>query len=141
MSISGSIAVKFYEQEGYSAIGCIRLLLDNGWRFGNDAGLSYLPLGDGDNYDWQEMRDNDPKIWDVLAEKEKCDEQIGIWMTWGDTGIGGNFIFGEDLEFFVILAHHVLGSSRFTDFSWFTSRLLPALDSKWQIESYSCSEN
>jgi hypothetical protein len=57
MSIEASINIKLveltYENENFSSIKIINLLLNFGWTFNDYGKMSYLPIGDNDNFDWK----------------------------------------------------------------------------------------
>lgn len=138
MSISASIDVKLKEREGniVSPMLIIKKLLHYGWTFNDSGRVSYLPLGDSDNYDWQFENIDTQSLIAILDEKEKKGEVIGVSMTWKETNIGGSFLFFKNGEVSIslIINRKLLDNMRHTDVSWYLKRLLPVFNQEDGIE-------
>ena len=71
--------------------------VNDGWSVKDHGHISYLPLGDQDAFNWQHIAIAAwPKIVEILKQKEKSRELIGLVMTWKDANIGGEFLFFPD---------------------------------------------
>ena len=61
-----------------SKVTIIQKLLDFGWTFNDYGKVSYLPIGDEDNFNWHIDDISVEKLMMILKEKEKRNEIIGI---------------------------------------------------------------
>ena len=54
MSVQASIDIEFanLSQNPKSPTDIIKMLLDGGWTLNDNGGISYLPVGDNDDFDW-----------------------------------------------------------------------------------------
>lgn len=133
MSISASFdfALVSSQAKTISAVDTIQRMLQFGWVLNDGGVVSYLPLGDKDDYDWQRANITLEELLPILREKERQDEIIGVSMTWKDTDIGGVFLFRNDGEISISLSINrkvVDGNAggEVTDVSWYLTKLLPA---------------
>ena len=130
-----------------STIELIEILLNNGWSVKDQGHISYLPLGDEDAFNWQHVAiPSWPKIVEILKQKEKNCEMIGLVMTWKDANIGGEFLFfpdGRQLAISWSVNRRTLKHcADFTDHSWYLSRILtPLLKECIVIESVQCYDS
>ena len=122
-------------------------LMANGWQLNDQGKISYLPLGDKDNYDWQIQQDIDYlDLLKIVKNKELNNEPVGIIMSWKNTTIGISIIIRKegtlsiDLNInrqdFALNDHY-----KITDFQWYLKRLLPCLDDAFGVESFSCEQH
>lgn len=136
MSVEASISVRYsisWKNDLY-ATQLIQILLLEGWTFGDDEGSSYLPLGETEGFDWiiQEKISSD-LLMNILIEKEKRHEIIGVVMTWQDTNIGGSFIFREEHKLSILLNVNkkIIPNgkiTKLTDVNWYFSHLIPIFE-------------
>ena len=128
----------------HSTVALVDVFLNSGWSINDDKHISYLPLGDEDEFNWQDdTLESWPKVVEILQEKEKARELIGLVMTWKDTDIGGEFLFFPGMKRLSVgwnvnrrTLQHCAG---FTDHSWYLSRILaPLLQACVVIESIQC---
>ena len=130
-----------------SSIKIIQILLNYGWTFNDEGKVSYLPIGDDDNFDWQHEKIAVESLMKILEKKEQGKEALGVIMTWGETSIGGAFLFwqnGKILISLIINRKTFLSESMFeiTDVNWYLSKLLPAFNQdNFFIESFSYEES
>lgn len=109
--------------------------------------MSYLPLGDDDDFDWQRDNITVDSLLKVLREKEQKGELVGIVMTWKDTNIGGEFLLRNDGRIFVNLSMNLklIESGmkiQITDLNWYLIKLLPAFSQDdLQVESFLYEEH
>ncbi|GMA97769.1 hypothetical protein [Pelosinus sp. IPA-1] len=146
MSISASIDIKlaFRDSQTISKVALIQSLLDFGWTFKDCGNMTYLPIGDEDKFDWKTENISVESLMVLLNEKEKRDEQIGVAMTWKDSGIGGDVLLMKNGEISVSLTinRRVIIDSDITDVNWYLVKLLPALnDNNLIVESFSYEEH
>jgi hypothetical protein len=130
-----------------SILELIEVFLNNGWSVKDHGHISYLPLGDKDAFNWQHIAIAAwPKIVEILKQKEKNRELIGLVMTWKDANIGGEFLFFPDGQLLAVswsvnrkaLKH----CADFTDHSWYLTRILaPLLKAGIVIESVQCYDS
>ena len=130
-----------------SILELIEVLVNNGWSVKDHSHISYLPLGDQDAFNWQHIAIAAwPKIVEILKQKEKSRELIGLVMTWKDANIGGEFLFFPEGQLVAVswsvnrkaLKH----CADFTDHSWYLTRVLtPLLKEGIVIESVQCYDS
>ncbi len=133
MSVSSSIDFKLLQgkENQISPINVIQKLLNYGWTLYDKGKISYLPIGDNGDFEWQWEDISLDSIMQVLSKKEHQKEVIGIVMTWRDTGIGGTFLFWTDRTLTINLTINRkmivndLYSINITDINWYLEKLLP----------------
>ena len=133
MSVQASINIEFanLSQNRKNSIDIIKMLLDSGWTFNDNGGISYLPVGDNGDFDWLlQTKISQKELMQILAEKEKKKELIGIVLTWQDTNIGGSVLFYNSGEISFILnvdrkILHGFNNFKMTDSNWYLVRLIP----------------
>ena len=134
MSVSASLEIKLSHRLGQqiSPLNIVELLRRFGWSFRLEGRVSYLPVGDIDDFNWTNEALSDDALLSVLQQKEITGEIIGVAMTWRDTEIGGQFLFARQSTVSINLNINriVLAScAPLTDVSWYISRLAPAFSS------------
>ena len=133
MSVQASIEIGLskYPQDYKSPIELLKILLHGGWTLNDHGGISYLPIGDNDDFDWViQAQISQNELMQILEEKEQKNERIGIVLTWQETNIGGSFMFESSNEISISLTINrkiVCGENSFkmTDGNWYLLRLLP----------------
>ncbi len=136
MSVEASITVRYSKphEKDLSVMQIIQILLSEGWTFNDQNGSSYLPLGETEGFDWVIQKKISPEsLMNILREKERLNEYIGVVMTWQDTDIGGSFIFRRPQQFSVLLNvnRKIINDknhANITDASWYLARLIPIFD-------------
>jgi hypothetical protein len=149
MSVDASIDIKFSKSlhENISPIKIIRMLLDYGWTFNDYGKVSYLPVGDNDDYDWQREEMSTETLIDILMIKEHNHEDVVVTMTWQDTNIGGIFSFRKNghLSINLVMNRKMYSdgnSIEMTDVNWYLSKLLPVLNQKdLRVEHFAYEEH
>jgi hypothetical protein len=133
MSVQASIDIEFSNlpQNYNGPIKFIKLLLNNGWTLNDNGGISYLPEGDNDDFDWiLWSKISQETLMTILEEKEKKKELIGVVLTWQNTNIGGSVLFYTSNEISFILNRnrkilYGLNDFKMTDSNWYLLRLIP----------------
>ena len=129
-----------------SGLTVLKTLMNAGWTLNDQGKISYLPLGDKDDFDWHIQENlSFEELKGILTAKEKAKEAIGVIVTWQDTGIGGtvmfrldnNLSFGLDINRKEILLQN---NYAVTDFQWYLEKLLPPLNDAFGVEYFSCDQ-
>ncbi|WNF04738.1 hypothetical protein [Brevibacillus borstelensis] len=147
MSIEASINVKLVHDtlQKVPALDVIINLLEFGWTFDDNGHCSYLPLGDIDDFEWKSEVLGKEHLLNVVKEKERMNEIIGVVMTWENTGVGGEFLLWNDgsISLKLNVNRKTTGENlRFTDINWYLDKLLPALNQRnIKIEAFSFEEH
>lgn len=111
----------------------LNILGIGGWKLSDGEKISYLPLGDTDDYDWQSAPLNEMEIIKLELEKKiLVSEPIGICLTWKDSQVGGQllyFVQSKKLSFvWNINRRKKPNSDRATDFDWYEEKIKRAFD-------------
>ncbi|MFC1894870.1 hypothetical protein ACFLYH_02880 [Candidatus Dependentiae bacterium] len=151
MSVSASIDIILseYGKDNQYAIEIIKVLMEFGWVLSHDGYVGYLPLGDKDDFDWQEKEISIERLTGILKSKQDAGEIVGITMSWKDTEIGGDFLFWpkDNLHTFSM---NMDGNRRIikldsdyevTDFQWYLPKLLLPLNKVWTVEYFSFDQH
>jgi hypothetical protein len=130
MSISANI--EFFFPEKIKPILVIETLISSGWTINDNGHISFLPVGDNDEYNWEWCDINKWETVDaIIDKKEKNGETIGLALTWKDTNIGGNVLFWKSREEFCFSLtsnrKKIGGDNLYTDFSWYLDKLITVL--------------
>jgi hypothetical protein len=135
MSVSASIniIVAKNEQQSIFAARIIEQLLSYGWSLNDYGQMTYLPVGDQGDYNWQSEIISKEKLIKIVGEKEKNNEVVGIVLTWKDTNIGGDLLVWKDgsLSFSLSVNRKILNediSINVTDVNWYLEKLLSGLN-------------
>ncbi|NLW48571.1 MAG: hypothetical protein GXY86_14740 [Firmicutes bacterium] len=146
MSTSASINIRL-NCEYVSPTKIINIFLDNGWTFNDNGFISYLPIGDNDDFNWQSKNIDKDYLIKILAKKEQKKELIGVVITWKDTEIGGQLLIWDkgDISISLTLNRKLIDtdkSDRITDVNWYLKRILPIFPvNNLDIESFCYEEH
>ncbi|WP_062269765.1 hypothetical protein [Endozoicomonas arenosclerae] len=123
MSISASIDIQL--AKSFAIPTLIQMFLDAGWTLNDSGKVSFLPIGDVDDFNWQNEQLTDQALIELADEKVKRGELVGVVFTWQDTMSGGEVLFHTDSSFSITLSigRKVVGKSRRTDVTWYIERL------------------
>ncbi len=154
MSVSASIDINLSKNEGKnrSTVEIIEVLVNFGWNLVHDTYISYLPLGDKDDFDWQaEKGMSFETLTKIIEVKEQAEETVGIIMTWKDTDIGGTFLFWPPNKDNLGTFSMNIGINRqiitltddynITDFQWYLPKLLVPLNRILTVEYFSFEQH
>ncbi|MCE4073616.1 MULTISPECIES: hypothetical protein [Pseudomonas] len=124
MSVQASIDISFARGQDPSEI--LNKLIGFGWEIGFGGKVMFLPENGFDEYEWVVWDLKRFDILDFLDETRKIGK-AGITLVLSND-VGGEFLISRDLVSFSLSINRVLLVDRIPDFSWYISRILPALD-------------
>lgn len=148
MSIQASIEIEFLNlpQNYNSSVDLIKLLINSGWTLNDNGGISYLPEGDNDNFDWVLWsKISQVELMNILEKKETKKELVGVVLTWQYTNIGGSVLFYANGISFILNRDrkilYGLHDFKMTDANWYVSRLIPIFcNNNISIKSFTFDE-
>ena len=147
MSVEASIDIKLNDYIDYRIMDIIEALIKGGWTLKNDQNeVSYLPIGDEDNFDWLEKSITHDELRTIIEEKENSNELVGIKMYWKDTNIGITLLLVSYKEFSISLSINrkrinVEDARAVTDINWYVQTIIETLkQQKYQIERFTFEE-
>lgn len=132
MSVSASIDFKVVDSRGckIKPVNLIMQLIDFGWNPDFNKVMSYLPVNDEDDFDWQAEKYNLQSLLKILNTKEFQGELIGVILVWKDSEIGGSFLIHQDgtLSINMSINRQIIKGAGFetTDVNWYVVRILPS---------------
>lgn len=126
MSKQSSLDFQLVYGKDYTIIDLFNCLITNGWQYSEDNKVTFLPVGDDGNYDWQCEKMSLNQLQKLMENKIINNEVIGITMTWENTGIGGDYLFWPDGNFsFIINKNRKILIDKITDVNWYLTRIIP----------------
>ena len=143
MSTSASMKIKFNKSRSYSLSNIVETFLEAGWKLKDKYGnVSYLPLGDDDDFDWQSQMISETEVIKIIEKKEEANEWVGLIIYWEKTNIGITLLATSADN--VILSFEVNrrrvneeDSTSLTDVNWYMDKIIVKLRNKqYQIESF-----
>lgn len=145
MSTLASLRIKLAHKKAnpISAVSILKVLIEHGWNLVNNGKVLYLPLGDDDDFDWQEDEINESVFLNIVYQKEKANEVIGVGMTWKDTSIGGTVLICSALDIsFSLTINRKRLINNITDVNWYLEKIIPCLDTDFTtVENYNFSQD
>ncbi|MGE6577824.1 hypothetical protein ACQKFM_23260 [Paenibacillus xylanexedens] len=142
--MSASLSIEIFFSEQISGMTILRKLEEYGWSYNDHEHVTFLPIGDNDDYDWKHTVIPKEELLTILNTKDKKGELIGVGMTWKDTNIGGTFLIGKKGTFLMSpdinrKVIDVESYNNITDLNWYMTRLIPVFGPL--IESFSYQEH
>ena len=137
MSISASINITVGSELSTKKI--IKIFTSHGWSLIEDGKTTYLPLND-DMFDWKSEEISLDLLWNIINQKEKSGELIGIIMWWKKTKIGITILIHSDFSLNISfdVNRKKINPSDITDVSWYLERIIfPLQNNGCIIESFS----
>lgn len=149
MSLETSIDLRIVEntlkQSAITPTKILLTLMNNGWNLQiQDGNILYLPIGDNDRFSWTAHKMSVDDLMQIVEEKEKLNELIGIKIRWQDTDIDGALLLStneamEKNETFANMSlclenRKILKTTynhlEITDVNWYLERLMPIFTQK-----------
>ena len=141
MSVSAYLDVYLTNKAGleFSAEKIIRCMLNSGWRIVHREVIIFLPVGDVDEYDWQEEKftENDFLV-EIVKKKENAKEVIGVELYWKETEVGVSMLMFPSYELSFSTSINRMSIDLpdislkkkidITDVSWYLNVILPCFE-------------
>ncbi|WP_411735174.1 hypothetical protein [Paenibacillus sp. M2] len=139
MSVSISIEISLSKQ--ISRMTILRKLVDFGWSYNDQGKVTYLPIGDDNEFNWQRKSIPLEELLKILVIKDNQRELIGVAMTWKDTDVGGTFLIEENGTILMSpdINRKVLdveSYNKITDVNWYVTKLIPVFGQLFESISY-----
>ncbi|MBY0013288.1 hypothetical protein [Paenibacillus typhae] len=147
MSISAWIDIHLSSSANFSATDLIRQFAKEGWDYADHNGeVTFLPLGDGDNFNWQSEVMDSAHIMNIIEMKQAQGEIVGIQLLRRDSEIGCDMLMfnTNQIGFNLSIARKSIetqGDIDMTDFSWYLERILPVFkNAGLRVERVQCEQ-
>lgn len=147
MSISAWIDIHLSSSANLSATDLIRQFAKEGWDYtGRNGEVTYLPLGDGDNFNWLSEAVDSANIMNIIEMKQAQREIVGIQLLRRDSEIGCDMLMfnTNQIGFSLSIARKTIeiqGDIDMTDFSWYLERILPVFKhAGLRVERVQCEQ-
>lgn len=114
----------------------LETLREVGWDiFSPEGEVTYLPLNDVDDYNWQFEEKSRDEVYKIIEEKEKNNETAGIVLYWKNTDTGVHLLVWPDgsISFLLNINRKCVknGAGVFdTDLNWYRETLINGLQMK-----------
>lgn len=110
----------------------IKLFEKIGWEYRNcNNKIEFLPLGDNDNYNWQEKSLSDYEIKDLINKKQKNLEKIGLNLYYQNSCEGICLIANntKQISLYLNIYRRTIENDResITDIGWYIEHIIQAL--------------
>jgi len=145
MSIMSSI--DFDLANMMSATELLSCLQEIGWDiFSPESEVTYLPVNDEDNYNWQFEKISRAELHKIIEEKEAHKEIIGIALYWRESEVGVNMLVWPEgkYSFLINISRRCLYNDKAcfdTDLNWYRDNIVGGLQKRGiQITGYTFSE-
>jgi len=139
ISVSASIDISLATQ--ISRMKILQQLVELGWSYDDNGRVTYLPIGDNDDFNWQSECISVERLLEILSEKDTRGELIGVVLTWENSNIGGHFLLRRNGTITISLninrrVINTVSSSKLTDITWYITRIVPVFDQVLESISY-----
>lgn len=148
MSVSANICITLFKNnaKSISALEIIESLCHFGWSLTYNGYISYLKLGDRDDFDWQSDKHMDTtKLQEIILQKELAHELVGLILYWLTDDIGIScIIYPDSISVNFAMNRKTIkidGNYEITDFQWYLEKLLPPLENTFGIASFTCEQS
>lgn len=143
MGASISLNVKFVKTPCISSI--INDLILDKWSIFKDENITYLPIDDNEMFNWSSEKMEYDEFMNLIANKNKEKDIIGVVLYWNKTNIGITLLFNnsdsKNLSIGIDFDRKYIDEeSKTVDFNWYFSNIMPAImksNSIWMYE-FSC---
>lgn len=121
----------------------IKVLLEAGWRVFNNKEITFLPLRDNGEFNWVSKASNIEEIFNIIDEKERSNEVIGLVLYWRKTNIGVRVTFKsiDDINIALdINRKEIKGLNNMTNVNWYFERLIEPINCNFTLDSITYAE-
>lgn len=144
MSVSASLNLRVTSHKGalISSNDMLKFIINGGWNIRKNGKIEYLPLGDGDMFDWKTGELSDKELYELILGKERSGEIIGFIIYWGNMDIGGSVLLHSPNEISIsLLINRQKINDNITDVNWYITKILPCfMNDSIRVESWSFSQ-
>jgi len=104
----------------------LKMFKQIGWDIYNLQGkVEYLPLGDGDKYDWQCEEISENKLYDIISDKIAKKEQVGVNLFYNNGTEGISFMARNTEQIMLSIAiNRKIVKGRYTDMVWYLENIV-----------------
>lgn len=98
MSVSATLDISLLSKGNnlFSSVDIVKIFIENGWCISDNGKFFYLPLGDNDDFDWQDDEMDQNEFIKIIKRKEEKGELRGVAITWKKSSIGGTLLVYPD---------------------------------------------
>lgn len=117
----------------------IQSINNGGWNLFTDNKVTYLPIGDGDMFDWISEEISFDQFFTIVKIKEQNKELVAVELIWKDTEIGCQLLIYDSNNFSFQLSintKYLDKAKKIPDYNWYAERILCCL-----LEEYHISEH
>ncbi len=146
MARTGSFNLKINDRPNHiDVLSVLDLFQLKGWRINDHGSICYLPLGDED-FEWNFAPISEKEtVYDILSDKAKRLEIVGINLISEKTNIGLSVLFYPNFEKISLSAEinrRVIEGCDVTDFTWYLKEFIPVfLKAGLSIEVIECIDS
>ena len=145
MSVSASLNITLASRDNQplSSRKIIDSLLNSEWCLVNNNKIYYLPLGDDDDFDWQENQITKDNFFEIVKQKEDTKEIIGVGLTWANTDIGVILLIHTNYQLsFSLTVNRKKLQGNITNFNWYLEKILPCFETSFMtVENFSFGQD
>lgn len=146
MSVTATIEIKIQNDKELDIEELLSILIEGGWKLFRDGKVRYLPLGDDDDFDWQENTMSQNDIFELIKQKKSHNEIIAFALYWDESDVGGDVMILSDntISFNANINRKIIEISKgnsITDVSWYLETFVGVLkNANFQLISFSFEE-
>jgi len=141
------LSIRLNQNKKYSIEDIIKMFINIGWNLYDEQGkITYLPLGDVDEFNWQSDLMNEEDFYMLIREKEKHNELIGLTLYWSNTMIGVDLLAQSSYDIMLSITvnrklMYADSSISITDVNWYIDKTVINLKkAKYQVENFKFEE-
>ncbi len=107
-------------------VDVLKIFQQIGWDIYNPHGkVEFLPIGDGDEYDWQCKEISESELYDIISKKNARKEQIGINLFYckGSEGISLLAYHTSQITLSITINRKTV-KGKYTDMAWYLQNII-----------------
>jgi hypothetical protein len=127
MSSSYYVEVNLGKISNIDIVSKIEAICKYGWELNDGSCISYLPLGDKDDFDWQFVPlETKNSVLNELRKKQSANEIIGISVHYRDTDAGASLLYWpKENQISFSLTSATKLETGINDFKFYEEKLMP----------------